>query len=47
MGKYENLFMDGWTDMEHVVYVDRFIEPEMSEGNYDYDYTQETYDEYG
>lgn len=47
MGKYEDLFMDGWTDMEHVVYVDRFIEPEMSEGNYDYDYTQETYDEYG
>ncbi len=47
MGKYENLFMDGWTDMKHVVYVDRFIEPEMSEGNYDYDYTQETYDEYG
>ena len=47
MGKYECLFMDGWTDMEHVVYVDRFIEPEMSEGNYDYDYTQETYYEYG
>lgn len=47
MGKYICLFRSGWTDMEHVVYVDRFIEPEMSEGNYDYDYTQETYYEYG
>lgn len=41
MGKYERLFMHGWTDMKHVVYVDRFIEPD-----YDYDYMHETYDEY-
>lgn len=46
IGEYDELFMDGWTDMKHVVYVDHFIEPEKSEGNGDYDYTQETYDEY-
>ena len=46
IGKYSGIYSDSWTDMKHVVYVDRFIEPTKNECGA-YDYEQETYDEYG